>query len=269
MVLRNSTLVLNSKDRDVASDDTNNFNITLARPVFNVVKAEFRYFFLENGIWNIDSEGNEFEMAITQTSTGTVYSGVIVIPTGYYSQVALCNSILEQCDDLKNGAITAVEINPSGNLVFLGASGFTFIVGFLFGNPIQLQTATLLGFQPGSWASTPTSAGGVVQGQFEVSIATYPYIYLQSSKLQNQLLTSTSLSAFAIVPMTSSLQGIGHSDVALGTTYDAGAYPMDASYFNQPITLDRIDIRIVDDRGELLDTRGNDITIVLRIAHTV
>jgi len=51
--------------------------------------------------------------------------------------------------------------------------------------------------------------------------------------------------------------------------FRSGAYPMDASYFNQPVTLDRIDIRLVDDRGELLDTRSNDVTIVLRIAHTV
>jgi hypothetical protein len=68
--------------------------------------------------------------------------------------------------------------------------------------------------------------------------------------------------------MTSSLQGIGNTDVALGTTYDGGSYPLDASYFNQPTTLDRIDIRLVDDRGVLLDTRGNDVTIVLRIIHT-
>jgi hypothetical protein len=268
MVLRNSTLVLNSKDRDVSTDPTNDFSITLARPVFNVVKAEFRYFFLENGIWNIDSQGNEFGLDLTETSTGFLTQGIIVIPPGYYSQIALCNIIQTQCDDLVNGAITAVEINPSGHLVFI-SQNFTFTVGFLLGNPTQEQTAKLLGFQNGSWSSLPTGSGNVVMGQYEVSIASYPYIFLQSSKLQNQLLTSTSLSAFAIVPMTSSLQGIGNTDVSLGTTYDAGSYPLDASYFTQPITLDRIDIRIVDDRGVLLDTRSNDVSIVVRLAHTV
>jgi len=268
MVLRNSTLVLNSKDRDVATDPTNSFFITLARPVFNVVKAEFRYFFLENGIWNIDSQGNEFGIELTEISTGTITPGIIVIPPGYYSQIALCNIIQTQCDDLVEGAISAVEISPSGRLIF-ESQLFTFKISFLFGSQNQTNTALILGFEVGEWSSLPTSDGETVQGQNEVSIASYPYIYLQSSKLQNQLLTSTSLSAFALVPMTSSLQGIGNTDVSLGTTYDAGSYPLDASYFNQPITLDRIDIRIVDDRGNLLDTRGNDVAIVVRLAHTV
>jgi len=268
MVLRNSTLVLNSKDRDVATDPTNNFSITLARPVFNVVKAEFRYFFLENGIWNIDSEGNQFQISFTEIATGTTTSGSVFIPPGYYSQIALCNAIQQQLDDVVNGGMDGVEINASGRLVFQSTL-YTFIVGFIFGNPIQETTAGLLGFDVGSWSSAPTGAGEVVQSQNEVSIASYPYIFLQSSKLQNQLLTSSTLSAFAIVPMTSSLQGIGNTDVSLGTTYDAGSYPLDASYFTQPITLDRVDIRLVDDRGVLLDTRGNDVSIVVRLAHTV
>jgi hypothetical protein len=268
MVLRNSTLVLNSKDRDVPTDPTNNFSITLARPVFNVVKAEFRYFFLENGIWNIDSEGNEFELNLTEIDGGAETSGIIVIPPGYYSQVALCNAIQDQCNDLVDGAISVVEINPSGRLVFKSEL-YTFIVGFLLGNAVQQQTALLLGFDFGSTPSVAVGAEQVVVGTREVSIASYPYIYLQSSKLQNQLLTSSTLSAFALVPMTSSLQGIGNTDVALGTTYDGGAYPLDASYFTQPITLDRIDIRLVDDRGVLIDTRQNDVSIVLRLAHTV
>jgi len=268
MVLRNSTLVLNSKDRDVATDNTNDFSITLARPVFNVVKAEFRYFFLENGIWNIDSTGNEFGLNLILISTGVSTSGILVIPPGYYSQIALCNMIQTQCDNLVSGAITVVEITPSGTIVFKSQL-YTFTLVFVSNILVQNNTAQILGFTPGSWSSSPSTTSQVVEGPNEVSIASFPYIYLQSSKLQNQLLTSSSLSAFAIVPMTSSLQGIGNTDVALGTTYDAGSYPLDASYFNQPITLDRVDIRIVDDRGELLDTRGNDVSIVIRLAHTV
>jgi len=268
MVLRNSTLVLNSKDRDVPSDDTNDFSITLARPVFNVVKAEFRYFFLENGIWNIDSQGNEFDLRLTLISNGTITTGTVVIPPGYYSQIALCNAIQDQCDLVISGAITVVEISPSGNLI-LKSTLYNFQVSFLVGNEVAEATSVILGFTPGQWNSATTLGSQTLESPNEVSISSYPYIYLQSSKLQNQLLTSSPLSAFALVPMTSSLQGIGNTDVALGTTYDAGAYPMDASYFNQPVTLDRIDIRLVDDRGELLDTRSNDVTIVLRIAHTV
>ena len=268
MVLRNSTLVLNSKDRDVSTDPTNDFSITLARPVFNVVKAEFRYFFLENGIWNIDSEGNQFELEITEISSGDPFLTTVIIPPGYYSQIALCNAIQDQCDDLVNNAITVVEITSSGRLFIQSAVAYSFKITF---NPIpaQLNTATLLGFEEGAYNSIPVSGGQTILSPYEVSIASYPYIYLQSSKLQNQLLTSTSLSAFALVPMTSSLQGIGNTDVALGTTYDAGSYPLDASYFTQPITLDRIDIRIVDDRGVLIDTRNNDVSIVVRLAHTV
>jgi hypothetical protein len=269
MVLRNSTLVLNSKDRDVATDPTNDFSITLARPVFNVVKAEFRYFFLENGIWNIDDQGNQFELDITQISTGGTQSTTIVIPPGYYSQVALCNAIQIQCDELVSGAITVVEITSSGTLYFQSGLLYRFRVAFDPNSPEQTTTAGILGFNTGGFNSVPISGGQSLVGQNEVSIATYPYIFLQSSKLQNQLLTSTSLSAFALVPMTSSLQGIGNTDVALGTTYDGGSYPLDASYFTQPITLDRIDIRLVDDRGVLLDTRGNDVAIVVRLAHTV
>lgn len=268
MVLRNSTLVLNSKDRDNTSQPTNNFFITLARPVFNVVKAEFRYFFLENGIWNIDAEANTFTITLTQISPPSTGTQVITLLPGYYSQVALCNQIQTQIDNFVAGAITSVEITPSGSLR-LASTGYSFTLDFTT-NSNSSATATILGFDPVlPITSAPVGAEQVITSPLEVSIASYPYIYLQSSKLQNQLITSTGLSAFAIVPMTSSLQGIGNTDVALGTTYDGGSYPLDASYFNQPTTLDRIDIRLVDDRGVLLDTRGNDVTIVLRIIHTV
>jgi len=270
-VLRSSTLVLNSKDRDVATDPTNNFNITLARPVFNVVKAEMRYFFLENGIWNIDTDGNSFGLRINAGGTvPATVSTTIFIPAGYYSQIALCNEIQKQCDDFLNGIISNVSITPSGTLQMDSATN-SFRVSFGLGSPVQARTAFILGFNSGSNNDSAIISGTLSQltSPNEVSIATYPYIFLQSSKLQNQLLTTTGLSAFGIVPMTSSLQGIGNTDVALGTTYDAGAYPMDASYFTQPITLDRIDIRIVDDSGALLDTRNNNVAIVLRLAHTV
>jgi hypothetical protein len=269
MVLRNSTLVLNSKDRDVASDDTNNFSITLARPVFNVVKAEFRYFFLENGIWNIDSTANEVQVTLTLISTGVATNTTIAIPQGYYSQASLCNAIQDEFNLFLPGAITEVSIVSSGNLL-LRSTLYTISVFFDINDTNQNLTAEILGFLPGVTYNSVTLLGTqVLQSPLEVSISAYPYIYLQSSKLQNQLLTSSSLSAFAIVPMTSSLQGVGNADVALGTTYDAGSYPLDASYFNQPVTLDRVDIRLVDDRGELLDTRSNNVTIVLRLAHTV
>ena len=268
MVLRNSTLVLNSKDRDNTSQPTNNFFITLARPVFNVVKAEFRYFFLENGIWNIDADANTFSITLNQISPPSTGTQIITLIPGYYSQVALCNQIQAQIDGFVAGAITSVEITPSGSLR-LASTGYTFTLDFTTSSN-RGALATILGFDP-LIPITSSSVGGeeVVVSPNEVSIATYPYIYLQSSKLQNQLITSTGLSAFALVPMTSSLQGIGNTDVALGTTYDAGSYPLDASYFSQPMTLDRIDIRLVDDRGVLLDTRGNDVAIVLRLAHSV
>jgi len=263
-VLRSSTLVLNSRDRDVATDPTNNFHISLARPVFNVVKAEMRYFFLENGIWNIDTFGNSFNLTIATVGTTTIF-----IPPGYYSQIALCNEIQKQCDDYSNGTISSVAITPSGTFELISSTK-TFSITFTTGNFNQKATALLLGFPPDSTYNSAVVGGqNTIQSPSEVSIATYPYIFLQSSKLQNQLLTTTGLSAFAVVPMTSSLQGIGNTDVALGTTYDAGAYPMDASYFTQPITLDRIDIRLVDDTGALLDTRNNNVSIVLRLAHTV
>lgn len=268
MVLRNSTLVLNSKDRDVLTDNTNNFYITLARPVFNVVKAEFRYFFLENGIWNVDSTGNEFNVLLAPFGGGSgTYSGLITIPPGYYSSVGLTNALQTQFDDLHTGAVDIVEVSPS-NTIVIKSTTHSIQVSFGIAG-VGAVCAKLLGFPTGISNSTLVGSQHILESPYEVSLSAYPYIYLQSSKLQNQLLTSSGLNAFAVVPMTTSLQGIGNSDVALGATYDAGAYPMDASYFTQPITLDRIDIRLVDDRGNPLDTRSNDVAIVVKLASTV
>ena len=268
VVLRNSTLVLNSKDRDVSTDPTNNFNLTLARPVFNVVKAELRYFFLQNGIWNLDGTRNQFEVTFTLiASPFTVTTQLVVIPPGYYSQQGFITALQNAFDEVLSGAITSVDINDSNNLV-LTSTAYDFTLTFILST--LPSAANALGFTPGTNNPSSTVAGEqILVSPFEVNIAPLPYLYLQSSKLQNNLVTSSGLSAFALVPLTGNLQGVGNADVALGTTYDAGQYSLDASYFTQPITLDRIDIRIVDPTGNPVDTRSNDITIVLRIITSV
>lgn len=271
MPLRNSTLILSSKDRDTPSiSPTNNFWITLNKPVFNVVKAEFRLFFMENGLYNITSENNSFAVVWTLLAAPfTTISATITIPPGYYTETALAQAIQDDANTYGTNLWTAVDANEDNTITFKSV---------LYKYSITINSAAVantFGFvNTGTYASVPYSDAQIPGEQRittpgEIQIVSYPYILLQSSKLQNQVISSRGVSAFAVVPMTTGLQPLGAGDSAIGTTYDAGSYPLDASYFNQPQTLDRVDIRVVDEDGNIVDTRGNDISIVLRIVHSV
>jgi hypothetical protein len=225
---------------------TNDYYVTLSKPIFNVVKVELRYFWMENGFNNISSP-----ISFTITTGGGPFA--VTIPAGFYSAVSLCDAITAS-----NANVTAV----------IGADSYIVLTAGSTGNIVftSLEDAAKLGFTQLSTANVSTSTW---IGQEEVGIGLDPYIYLQSAKLQNNVLSSTEISSFAVIPITGQPQNIFVGETSLGSTYDAGASAMDNAYFISPMTLDRVDIRLVDSQGGLIDTRNNNNCVVVRLVHSV
>jgi hypothetical protein len=253
MPLRTTTLVLNSRDRDQVSQPTNNYTITLNTPVFNVVKVDLRFFYMSNGLFNID----------TGTNTFSVRGTSITIPPGFYTEVDICSALATLLSGLNMLTPNPVTIDPATNSLVLRfqTTAATVIV---FPNA---PTSVLFGF--GGVLSNNLGSVNVATSPNEVQMSLDPYLYLQSSKLQNQLTTSSGFSAFAVVPAVSMPGNIAAGESSLGFSYDGTNSALDSSYFNNPITLDMIDVRICDSKGVLANTRQNNSTIILTLVQSV
>ena len=270
MPLRTQTLVLNSRDRDNASQPTNNYTITLNTPVFNVVKADLRYFYMSNGMFNIDTGNNTFNISVATTPTAT--TATVIISPGFYTETDLTQAVMNSAPNVFNlptAGVPGCAIDNSTNQLRIGwlSAVNNFVKTITFPNASTSQT---FGFGGALTNTMPASAVQIAQlSPFEVQISLDPYVFLQSSKLQNQLTTSTGFSAFAVVPATSMPSNIAAGESSLGFTYDGSNSALDSAYFTNPITLDMIDIRIVDSRGVLVNVRQNNSTIILTVVVSV
>ena len=265
--------MLNSRDRDNSLDNSNSWKITLNRPIFNVVKADLRYFFLANGMFNIDINPPAGGVGIAGYAF-TMGGVQVVIPAGYYTETDLCNSIGNQLTGILWPMIPNAPGDPLGVVIDPATNILTFNFKTTYTTPGSLifpdtATSLIFGFQgQTNWPYDPTALSYLASPD-EVQIALDPYIYLQSSKLQNQIITSSGINAFAVVPMSSMPAAIASGESSLGASYDTLATSLDSSYFQNPLTLDMIDIRVVDSRGRLANTRNNNLTIILTVVCVV
>jgi len=267
------TIVLNSRDRDNAADNSNSWKITLNRPVFNVVKADLRYFFLANGMFNIDINPPSGGVGIA--GNAFIMGGVqVIISAGYYTETDLCNTIGNQLTSILWPMIPNTPGDPLGVVIDPATNILTFNFKTTYTTPGSLvfpdaTTSILFGFSGNLTNAYDPTTQTYLSSPDEVQISLDPYIYLQSSKLQNQVITSSGINAFAVVPMSSMPAAIASGESSLGASYDTLATSLDSSYFQNPQTLDMIDIRVVDSKGRLANTRNNNLTIILTVVCVV
>ena len=278
------TVIINSQFRE--SGSTNDFKWRFQERVENVRYAELRYFVLENGVYNVDSSNDTFYLSEqTNGSGGYTFFNTIVLPHGYYddqtfpSTIGLCMtsaSLVSGCQNLY-----FVQISTTGEMYLSSnQSGKDFAIGFNNGiGGAYPGTADIMGF---TYSTNPTAYESInsglyltIVGQKPTYIANFDYLLIQSQKLGNDIsfyaasrnaiisgsdapLQPSATSCFAFVPNTTSNTGVA-------SLIFNNQRPPQISTLKFPYSLDYIDITIVDKLGNLIDTRGNNVSLVLEL----
>lgn len=265
-------IVLFSDDRDDRTGSTSSdYEITLANSIDQVVKIELRAFICPMGIYNITELNNYFPFTFAWTaansgllnkpsSTSGSISGTIYVIPGAYDPRAFAEAIADKINDFINYYIGAplsgttnlrwieAEVDDDRKLVLSSLdTGLTFTLGTYptAGNPSNL-VATIVGSVPSGYYTLTTPN--------PIDLLFHDVIFIQSQALGNKLLSgegaSSGTNAFATIPLADLADPIL---VRFDNT-------LDSTYFepvrNSSNNLRKIDIRITDVRGSILDLRG-------------
>jgi hypothetical protein len=288
------TIIINSQFRE--SGNTNQFTWRFQERIENIRHAELRYFVLENGVYNVNDDNNTFYLYEDYTSGQWTNIGAVVIPTGSYddltfaSTVGLCMTALSVFSGNSNAYL--VQINSTGNLVIsaqalTGNTPVSFGIGFYLTtiNSDYPATARLMGFEPSlDTPDVPSYATNIAPNNalfFTIVspnptyLANYDYFLVQSQKLGNDISFYGSPQGLAIVGGDVQLRGSATSCFAfipnITPTSDITSLifnnqrPPQISTLKYPYSLDYVDIALVDKNGKLVDTRGNNITLVIEL----
>jgi hypothetical protein len=288
------TIIINSQFRE--SGDTNQFTWRFQERIENIRHAELRYFVLENGVYNVNNDNNTFYLYENFTSGEWENVGTVVIPTGSYddltfaSTVGLCMTGVSVISGSNN--IYLVQINSTGNLVIsaqalTGTTPVNFGIGFYLTtiDSDYPQTALLMGFNLSpSTPDVPSYATTIAPNDAlfytivspnPTYLANYDYFLVQSQKLGNDISFYGSPKGLALVGGDVQLRGSATSCFAfipnITPTNDVSSLifnnqrPPQISTLKYPYSLDYVDIALVDKNGKLVDTRGNNVTLVIEL----
>jgi len=284
MVLRQSQLLINSINRDSpATSSTSNFWITPVQPVFDVVKIELRAAIIEDGIYNVTTDNNRFGIYTSLDDFTAMVE--IALPPAYYDPSTLANTLLNTINKAlitpSGEAINNVSINTNTDVLYMESTSIGFILNFV--DPRFYGAAALLGFNPGNFynSSTVLTSGGLVavgigysgaiikptvgatngiQSPKKITLKSYDYVLLQSSKLGNRITSAAGFGAFALIPL---FAGDNAPFISNTTSF------IDATYFIQKTKLDRIDVNIVDATGLPVNLQGNNVSLLFDIVQDI
>jgi len=270
MVLRQSQLLINSINRDSPqTSSTSNFWITPVMPVFDVVKIELRAAIIEDGIYNVTTDNNRF--GLYTSLDGFNMMTEIAIPPAYYDPSTLAKTILNTINK---------SINTNTDVLYIESTSLGFILNFV--DTRFWGAATLLGFNAGNFYNSSTvltsgqqpvglgytgqiqkpavGATNGLQSPSTITLRSYDYVLLQSSKLGNRITSAAGFGAFALIPLYA---GDNAPFISNTTSF------IDSTYFIQKTKLDRIDIAIVDAQGLPVNLQGNNVSLLFDIVQDI
>ena len=283
MVLRQSQLLINSINRDSPqTSSTSNFWITPVMPVFDVVKIELRAAIIEDGIYNVTTDNNRF--GLYTSLDGFNMMTEIAIPPAYYDPSTLAKTILNTINKSvttpSGEAINNVSINTNTDVLYIESTSLGFILNFV--DTRFWGAATLLGFNAGNFYNSSTvltsgqqpvglgytgqiqkpavGATNGLQSPSKITLRSYDYVLLQSSKLGNRITSAAGFGAFALIPLYA---GDNAPFISNTTSF------IDSTYFIQKTKLDRIDIAIVDAQGLPVNLQGNNVSLLFDIVQDI
>lgn len=268
---RRTTVVINSRDRDlIKNPDSNQFRFSLRRPLTNVLSIELMNGSIPSYIYNINTGWNKFTFLEGSTKF------TVTLRPGYYTEASLAfllQTTLNALPSIKN--IYTVTQNTNTRILQV-ASNLKATYGFLFysGNTsdqIDLNTlailsintpARLLGFGLTDYMS---NSSGIISGILPMDIDNFLnriYLHLESDgrNLSRMELGSGRPDCFHIFYLTP-----GQSNyILLNRETDHSLYESSPA----PIArMTNIDVSFRDEFNRPLDLNHRESMLVLEITH--
>jgi hypothetical protein len=283
------TIVINSQFRE--SGDTNSFTWRFQERVENIRHAELRYFILENGVYNVDSTNDTFYLSEQPAPGGSYVKNLmpVVIPHGYYDDqtfaatIGLCMTASSYGGG--GNQLYLVQIDTTGKLVISTSLGSKdFAIGFVStASPITAVsyplTASLMGFtfntNPYAYESVSSGLYLTITSTEATYLANFDYLLVQSQKLGNDIsfyaagsqvvvsgsdapLRPSATACYAFIPNITATNNVS-------SLIFNNQRPPQISTLKYPYSLDYVDISLVDKLGALVDTRGNNVSLVIEL----
>jgi hypothetical protein len=250
------------RSQDATTGVPNNFTINLPGGIVNnVVKSNLRSFSIDGVALNVDFTNSGFVLIY--------YGGILTTVTvnmlpGTYNDSTLCimlQGVLNQAWATMGGTGTfSATVNNLGYLIIINSVSDEWSLAFVDGAVSYALTAQLLGLPAGGAfpePKIPDVPPYYSYGTSPLSLLNIPFLMVQCSQLSNRINTSGQLYAWAIVPFNASF----NTNILI---YD-NQCPADFTVQHTPLTVSTLDIRILDQYGNLVALSNSDVYLQIEI----
>lgn len=247
-------------------------NLVLGEKISEVKSIEVDSADIPITFFNINEGNNSFVIKITSPS---VSSHTIVLTPNYYTSLsAVANEINTQIHAIGTDfAVADVSFNLSGNRGVFSTTYNSYDISF--NNTVDSRCnfntsglGWLLGYRGNSYTINGSNKNAVSEG---VALLKYPrHIYIALNEFSN----SSNMNAFYVPGKNSNLNKniiarVSVPDTGFGTTITAshgnGFLVSEVRRYLEKVGIQRIQVQLLDDAGEVINLNGGDFVVNLRI----
>jgi len=245
-------------------------NLVLGEKITEVKSIEVDSVDIPITFFNINSYNNNFVIRITNPS---VSSHSITLTPGFYTSMsALATEINAQIVAIgTNFAVTDVSFNLSGNRGVFSTTSNSYDISFNSVEDCRGRSSGLgwlLGYRGNSYSINGSSKKATSEG---VALLKYPrHIYVALNEFSN----SSNMNAFHVPGNNSNLNKniiarVSVPDTGFGTTIAAshgnGLLVSEVRKYLEKVNIQRIQVQLLDDAGNVIDMNGGDFAVNLRV----
>jgi hypothetical protein len=238
-------------------------NLVLGEKITEVKSIEVDSVDIPITFFNINSHNNSFIIKINSPSVST--HTVSLTPGFYTSLLAVATEINAQIRAIgTNFAVTDVSFNLSGNRGVFSTTSKSYDISFNSSSGL----GWLLGYRGNSYSINGSSKKAISEG---VALLKYPrHIYIALNEFSN----SSNMNAFHVPGNNSNLNKniiarVSVPDTGFGTMITAshgnGLLVSEVRKYLEKVNVQRIQVQLLDDAGNVIDMNGGDFAVNLRV----
>lgn len=239
-------------------------NLVLGEKITEVKSIEVDSADIPITFFNINADNNNFVIGITNPSVST---HTVTLTPGFYSSLSAIATEINLCLDaiVDTGFnVGDVSFNLIGNRGVFSTTSKSYDISF--NSPSGL--GWLLGYRGNSYSINGSSKRATSEG---VALLKYPrHIYIALNEFSN----SSNMNAFHVPGNNSNLNKniiarVSVPDTGFGTTITAshgnGFLVSEVRKYLEKVNIQRIQVQLLDDAGNVIDMNGGDFSVNLRI----
>ena len=251
-------------------------NLVLGEKITEVKSIEVDSVDIPITFFNINSHNNSFVIRITNPSVST---HTVSLTPGFYSSLSAIateiNARLDAIvvDDIVDTGfnVTDVSFNLIGNRGVFSTTSNSYDISFNSVEDCRGRSSGLgwlLGYRGNSYSINGSSKKAISEG---VALLKYPrHIYIALNEFSN----SSNMNAFHVPGNNSNLNKniiarVSVPDTGFGTTITAshgnGFLVSDVRKYLEKVNIQRIQVQLLDDAGNVIDMNGGDFAVNLRV----